>query len=142
MITSLVLVTLLYMTIAVIATGVLPLELVAGRNTGLCCQGDIPARALRLLCCWWRDDCVGDDTELDFRLVYKRLVHGHAGWLAAAFSRCQEQVWYTFILLTLFYIVGMLPIVTGMTLQYVTILGNAVGIIFGIIPVLGLVQPL
>ncbi len=40
------------------------------------------------------------------------------------------------ILLTLFYVVGMLPIVTGMTLQYVTILGNAVGIIFGIIPVL------
>ena len=32
----------------------------------------------------------------------------------------------------------MLPIVTGMTLQYVTILGNAVGIIFGIIPVLAL----
>ena len=61
----------------------------------------------------------------------------HDGWLPQSVA-VRNRFGTPFLLLTLFYVVGMLPIVTGMTLEYVTILGNAVGIIFGIIPVLAL----
>jgi APA family basic amino acid/polyamine antiporter len=37
-----------------------------------------------------------------------------------------------------FFLIGITPILTGMTLDYVAILGNAVGAIFGLFPVFAL----
>jgi len=43
-----------------------------------------------------------------------------------------------YIYLTVFFLIGITPILTGMSLGYVAILGNAVGAIFGLFPVFAL----
>ena len=59
------------------------------------------------------------------------------GWLPAFFGKENKKgskPW----LLGIYYVVGMIPIVTKMDLTYVSMLGNGVGMIFGIIPVISL----
>ena len=61
----------------------------------------------------------------------------HDGWLPMKLA-VTNRFGTPYLLLSIFFVVGMLPIITGTTLEYVTILGNAVGIVFGIIPALAL----
>lgn len=138
MITSLVLVTLLYMTIAVIATGVLPLELVAGETLAFVAREIFPPGLYVFFVVGGVMIALVTTLNSIFAWCTKGLFMAtQDGWLPHSVA-VRNKFGTPYILLTLFYIVGMMPIVTGMTLQYVTILGNAVGIIFGIIPVLAL----
>ena len=59
------------------------------------------------------------------------------GWLPEKLA-ATNRYGTPYIFLSVFYLVGVLPIISGMTMDYIAILGNAVGIIFGIIPVLAL----
>ena len=59
------------------------------------------------------------------------------GWLPISWAR-KNRFGTPYLLLTIFYLVGITPILTAMKLEYITILGNVVGIIFGIIPALAL----
>ena len=59
------------------------------------------------------------------------------GWLPAKLAAV-NRFGTPYIFLTVFFVVGVTPILTGMTLNYVAILGNAVGAIFGLFPVLSL----
>jgi APA family basic amino acid/polyamine antiporter len=138
MITSLVLVTLLYMTIGVIATGVLPLEQVKGQSLAFVAKEIFPPALYVFFVVGGVMIALLTTLNSIFAWCTKGLFMAtQDGWLPHSIA-IRNRFGTPFILLTLFYLVGMLPIVTGMTLQYVTILGNAVGIIFGIIPVLAL----
>ena len=59
------------------------------------------------------------------------------GWLPQRLA-ATNRFGTPWIYLSLFFIVGIVPILTGMSLDYVTILGNAVGAIFGLFPVFAL----
>jgi len=59
------------------------------------------------------------------------------GWLPEKLAAV-NRFGTPWIFLSLFYLVGIFPIISGMTMKYIAILGNSVGIIFGIIPVLAL----
>jgi APA family basic amino acid/polyamine antiporter len=59
------------------------------------------------------------------------------GWLPSGFA-VKNKYGTPYIYLTLFFIVGITPILTGLSLEYVSILGNAVGAIFGLFPVVAL----
>jgi APA family basic amino acid/polyamine antiporter len=59
------------------------------------------------------------------------------GWLPSKLAAV-NRFGTPYIFLTIFFVVGVTPILTGMTLNYVAILGNAVGAIFGLFPVLSL----
>jgi len=59
------------------------------------------------------------------------------GWLPARFA-VVNRYGIPYVFLTVFFLVGITPIVTGMSLSYVAILGNAVGAIFGLFPVFAL----
>ena len=138
MITSLVLVTLLYIAIAIIATGVLPLELVQGESLAFVAREIFPPGLYVFFVLGGVMIALLTTLNSIFAWCTKGLFMAtQDGWLPHSVA-VRNRFGTPFILLTLFYIVGMLPIVTGMTLQYVTVLGNAVGIIFGIIPVLAL----
>lgn len=138
MITSLVLVTLLYMTIGVIATGVLPLDQVRGESLAFVAKEIFPPALYIFFVVGGVMIALLTTLNSIFAWCTKGLFMAtQDGWLPHSIA-VRNRFGTPFILLTLFYIVGMLPIVTGMTLQYVTILGNAVGIIFGIIPVLAI----
>lgn len=138
MITSLVLVTLLYMAIGVIATGVLPLDQVKGESLAFVAKEIFPPALYVFFVVGGVMIALVTTLNSIFAWCTKGLFMAtQDGWLPHTIA-IRNRFGTPFILLTLFYLVGMLPIVTGMTLQYVTILGNAVGIIFGIIPVLAL----
>lgn len=138
MVTSLVLVTILYMTIAVIATGVLPLDMVKGESLAFVAKEVFPPALYVFFVVGGVMIALVTTLNSIFAWCTKGLFMAtQDGWLPQSVA-VRNKFGTPYILLTLFYVVGMLPIVTGMTLQYVTILGNAVGIIFGIIPVLAL----
>ena len=138
MITSLVLVTLLYIAIAIIATGVLPLELVQGESLAFVAREIFPPGLYVFFVLGGVMIALLTTLNSIFAWCTKGLYMAtQDGWLPHSVA-VRNKFGTPYILLTLFYIVGLMPIVTGMTLQYVTILGNAVGIIFGIIPVLAL----
>ncbi|MDH3768820.1 MAG: APC family permease, partial [Gammaproteobacteria bacterium] len=138
MITSLTLVTVLYMTIGIIATGVLPLDQVKGKSLAFVAKEIFPPAIYIFFVLGGVMIALLTTLNSIFAWCTKGLFMAtQDGWLPHSIA-IRNRFGTPFILLTLFYVVGMLPIVTGMTLQYVTILGNAVGIIFGIIPVLAL----
>lgn len=138
MLTSLALVTLLYMAIGVVATGVLPIAQVEGESLAFVAREIFPPALYVFFVAGGVMIALLTTLNAIFAWCTKGLFMAtEDGWLPESVA-VRNRFGTPFILLTLFYIVGMLPIVTGMTLQYVTILGNAVGIIFGIIPVLAL----
>ena len=138
MITSLTLVTVLYMTIGIIATGVLPLDQVKGKSLAFVAKEIFPPAIYIFFVLGGVMIALLTTLNSIFAWCTKGLFMAtQDGWLPHSIA-IRNRFGTPFILLTLFYVVGMLPIVTGMTLQYVTILGNAVGIIFCIIPVLAL----
>ncbi len=138
MVTSLVFVTILYMTIGVVATGVLPLYQVEGESLAVVAKHIFPPALYLFFMVGGVMIALVTTLNSIFAWCTKGLFMAtQDGWLPQGVA-VRNRFGTPFILLTLFYVVGMLPIITGMTLQYVTILGNAVGIIFGIIPVLAL----
>jgi APA family basic amino acid/polyamine antiporter len=138
MITSLALVTILYMAIGVVATGVLPLDQVKGESLAYVAKEIFPPALYVFFVVGGVMIALLTTLNSIFAWCTKGLYMAtQDGWLPQSVA-VRNRFGTPFVLLTLFYIVGMLPIVTGMTLEYVTILGNAVGIIFGIIPVLAL----
>ncbi len=138
MITSLALVTVLYMAIGIIATGVLPLDQVKGESLAFVAKEIFPPALYIFFVVGGVMIALVTTLNSIFAWCTKGLFMAtQDGWLPQSVA-VRNRFGTPFLLLTLFYVVGMLPIVTGMTLSYVTILGNAVGIIFGIIPVLAL----
>jgi APA family basic amino acid/polyamine antiporter len=138
MITSLALVTVLYMAIGFIATGVLPLHEVRGESLAFVAKEILPPALYVFFVVGGVMIALVTTLNSIFAWCTKGLFMAtQDGWLPQSVA-IRNRFGTPFLLLTVFYVVGMLPIVTGMTLQYVTILGNAVGIIFGIIPVLAL----
>ena len=138
MITSLVLVTVLYVAIALVATGVKPLEEAQGESLAFIAKAIFPPAIYVFFVAGGVMLALVTTLNSIFAWCTKGLyVATRDGWLPENIA-ITNSFGTAYLLLSIFYVVGMLPIVTGMTLEYVTIMGNAVGIIFGIIPVLAL----
>ncbi len=138
MIASLSIVTLLYIAIGIVATGVLPLEQVKGESLAFVAKEIFPPTLYIFFVVGGVMIALVTTLNSIFAWCTKGLFMAtQDGWLPSSVA-VRNRFGTPYLLLSVFYVVGMLPIVTGMTLQYVTILGNAVGIIFGIIPVLAL----
>ena len=138
MIASLSAVTLLYIAIGIVATGVLPLHQVEGESLAFVAREIFPPTLYAFFVVGGVMIALVTTLNSIFAWCTKGLYMATKdGWLPSSIA-VRNRFGTPYLLLSIFYIVGMLPIVTGMTLAYVTILGNAVGIIFGIIPVLAL----
>lgn len=135
---SLLIVLILYILIAIVATGVLPLEEIVGKNLAATAKiifsppvyiafiaGGIMislVTSLNAIFAW----CT--------RGIYMATADG---WLPPGLAAVNRYgIPYKY--LAVFFLVGITPILTGMTLDYVAILGNAVGAIFGLFPVFAL----
>lgn len=135
---SLLLVTCLYVGIAIVATGVLPLAEVEGKNLAAVAKvifsptvyiGFIAGGVMLSLV-----------TSLN--AIFAWCTRGLSmatkdGWLPEKLA-VTNRFGTPYIFLTLFFIVGITPIITGMTLDYVSILGNTFGAIFGLFPVVAI----
>lgn len=138
MFTSLAIVTVLYVAIAVVASGV---------DTGDQGQeGSLAVVAKQIFPTWLYLFFVAGGVMLAlvttlnsiFAWCTKGLYMAIGdGWLPQSMAKT-NRFGTPYILLSIFYVVGMFPLLSGMSLTYVNILGNNVGIIFGIIPVIAL----
>jgi APA family basic amino acid/polyamine antiporter len=135
---SLLFVSLLYILIAVVATGVLPLDQVAGRNLAATAKIIFsPGVYIAFIAGGIMISLVTSLNAIFAWCTRGLYMATEDGWLPARLA-VVNRFGTPYIFLTVFFAVGMLPIVTGMTLTYVAILGNAVGAIFGLFPVVAL----
>ena len=135
---SLLVVSLLYILIAVVATGVLPLDQVAGRNLAATAKIIFsPGVYIAFIAGGIMISLVTSLNAIFAWCTRGLYMATEDGWLPARLA-VVNRFGTPYIFLTVFFAVGMLPILTGMTLTYVAILGNAVGAIFGLFPVVAL----
>lgn len=138
MMTSILVVTVLYFGIGIVATGVLPLSQVEGKSLAFIAKEIFPPALYIFFIVGGIMLALISSLNAIFAWCTKGLFKAsHDGWFPRKFAVTNRHG-TPYIILTLFFIVGMLPILTGTTIEYVTILGNAVGIVFGIIPALAL----
>ena len=135
---SLGVVVVLYILIAVVATGVLPIVEIAGKNLAATAKSLFPPAVYVAF--------IGGGIMISLvtslNAIFGWCTRGlymatEDGWLPARLA-VVNQYGIPYIFLTVFFLVGITPIVTGMSLSYVAILGNAVGAIFGLFPVFAL----
>jgi len=135
---SLAIVVVLYIFIAVVATGVLPLEEIAGKN--LAATAKIIFSPTVYVAFIGGGIMISLVTSLN--AIFSWCTRGlymatEDGWLPPKLAAVNRHG-VPYIYLTVFFLIGITPILTGMTLDYVAILGNAVGAIFGLFPVFAL----
>jgi APA family basic amino acid/polyamine antiporter len=135
---SLVIVVVLYILIAIVATGVLPLEQIAGKN--------LAATAAIIFSPAVYVAFIGGGIMISLVTSLNAIF----GWCTRGLYMATEDGWLPpklavlnrhgipYIYLTVFFLIGITPILTGMSLGYVAVLGNAVGAIFGLFPVFAL----
>ena len=135
---SLAIVTLLYTLIALVATGVLPLEEIAGENLAATAKIIFSPGVYILFIAGGIMISLVTSLNAIFAWCTRGLYMAtEDGWLPPQLA-VLNRYGVPFIYLTVFFLVGMTPILTGMSLGYVAILGNAVGAIFGLFPVFAL----
>ena len=135
---SLTIVVALYILIAIVATGVLPLEQIAGKN--LAATAEIIFSPTVYVAFIGVGIMISLVTSLNaiFGWCTRGLYMATAdGWLPPRLAVLNRHG-IPYIYLTVFFLIGITPILTGMSLGYVAILGNAVGAIFGLFPVFAL----
>ena len=135
---SLLLVVVLYIGIAIVATGVLPLEEVLGKN--LAATAEVVFSPPVYIAFIGGGIMISLVTSLN--AIFAWCTRGlymatEDGWLPIKLA-AKNKYGTPHIYLTVFFIVGITPILTGLSLEYVSILGNAVGAIFGLFPVVAL----
>lgn len=135
---SLLVVSLMYILIAVVATGVLPLDQIAGKNLAATAKIIFsPGVYVAFIAGGIMISLVTSLNAIFAWCTRGLYMATEDGWLPSGFA-VVNRFGTPYIFLTVFLVVGILPILTGMTLTYVTILGNAVGAIFGLFPVFAL----
>jgi APA family basic amino acid/polyamine antiporter len=138
MMTCLAFVTVLYVGVAMVATGVLPLDAVKGKSLAFVAKEIFPHSFYLFFVIGGVMLALISSLNAIFSWCTKGLyIAAHDGWISEKLA-VTNRFGTPYILLSVFFVVGMIPIVTGTTLEYITVLGNAVGIVFGIIPALAL----
>ena len=138
MLTSLIMVTLLYIAISIVATGALNLEEVKGETLALVAESIFPPAVYIFFIAGGVMLALLTSLNSIFAWCTKGIYTATKdGWLPEKLA-VVNRFGTPWIFLSLFFLVGIFPIISGMTMKYIAILGNAVGIIFGIIPVVAL----
>jgi len=135
---SLLLVVILYIGIAIVATGVLPLEEIRGKN--LAATAEVVFSPAVYYAFIGGGIMISLVTSLN--AIFAWCTRGlymatEDGWLPIKLA-AKNKYGTPYIFLSLFFIVGITPILLDLSLSYVSILGNAVGAIFGLFPVFAL----
>jgi len=135
---SLAVVTVLYVGIGIVATGVLPLDQVVGKNLAATAKVIFSPPIYVAFIAGGVMLSLVTSLNAIFAWSTRGLSMATAdGWFPEKLA-AKNRFGTPWIFLTLFFLVGIVPILTGMSLSYVAILGNAVGAIFGLFPVFAL----
>lgn len=135
MIGSTLIVAVIYAFIGVVAVGVLPVEQVAGESLVQVAQAVLPTPLFIFFIVGGGMFAVASTLNATFTWCTKGLlIAAEEGWLpskAASISK-RGTPW---VLLTIFYLVGLVPIVTGLSLETISRLGNGLSLIYVMFPI-------
>lgn len=135
MIGSTVIVAVIYAFIGIVAVGVLPVDQVAGESLIQVAKAIFPTPVYVFFIVGGGMFAVASTLNATFTWCTKGLlIAAEEGWLprkAAAINR-KGTPW---VLLTVFYIVGAVPILMGLDLTTISLLGNGVSLIYVLFPI-------
>ena len=135
MIGSTVFVAVIYAFIGIVAVGVLPIDQVAGESLSLVAKEIFPAPLYVFFIVGGGMFAVMSTLNASFSWCTKGLlIAAEEGWLpkkAAYIGKRGTPV----VLLTIFYIVGAIPILTGLSVDVISRLGNGLSLIYVLFPI-------
>ena len=135
MIISTVFVAIIYAFIGVVAAGVLPIEEVAGESLVKVAQAIFPPALYAFFIIGGGMFAVGSTLNATFTWTTKGLlIAAEEGWLPKKATAINKRG-TPWVLLTVFYIVGAVPILTGVSLDTVALLGNGLSLIYVLFPI-------
>ncbi|MSS77872.1 amino acid permease [Anaerococcus sp. AGMB00486] len=137
MIISTVLVSIIYLCVGFVATGVLPIEEVAYKTLGNVANEIFTKPIYYFFMVGGAMFAVASSLNAVFAWAPKGLaVAVEDGWLPKILAKRNKKFNTPHFLLLIFYILGMIPIVTGGTLEIIAVLGNNIGLIFAAMPII------
>lgn len=135
MIGSTVFVSVIYAFIGIVAVGVLPIEQVAGESLSLVAKEIFPAPLYIFFIVGGGMFAVASTLNASFSWCTKGLlIAAEEGWLPKKAAHISKRGTPT-VLLTVFYIVGVIPILTGLSIDTISRLGNGLSLIYVLFPI-------
>ena len=137
MLISTIIVTIVYVLLALVATGVLPIDQVAFQTLGTVANEIFPKSIYYIFMIGGGMFALASSLNAVFSWAPRGLsVAIEDGWLPKGLGKTNARWGSPTYLLIIFYIMGMIPIITGTTLELVAVLGNNIGLIFASLPVI------
>ncbi|MBA2938305.1 amino acid permease [Paenibacillus sp. CGMCC 1.16610] len=134
-------VALLYIGIGIVATGVLPVSEVAGESLADVARTILPHPLFLFFIVGGAMFALASTLNVTFSWVTRgMLVACRDGWLPAAFGAVNRRFGTPHWLLTFYYLLGVIPIVTGVSLTTISQLGVGILLFSSIFPVLSALQ--
>ena len=131
----------LYAFMATIAVGVLPIETVANQPLTDVARAILPEPLFLFFMVGGAMFALATTLNATFSWVTKGLlVACEDGWLPKSLGKVNERFGTPHWLLTVFYIVGLIPIITGLSLGTISALGTGVFLLANIIPIVAAIQ--
>ncbi|EGY79915.1 APC family permease [Peptoniphilus indolicus] len=136
MIISTIIVSIIYLGVGFVATGVLPIEEVAFKTLGSVAKEIFSQPVYYFFMVGGAMFAVASSLNAVFAWAPKGLkVAIEDGWLPEFLATENKAFGTPHYLLLIFYILGMIPILTGGTLEIIAVLGNNIGLIFAALPI-------
>ncbi|MDD7305469.1 MAG: APC family permease [Peptoniphilaceae bacterium] len=136
MIISTLVVSLIYLGVGFVATGVLPIDKVAYKTLGSVAKEIFSQPVYYFFMIGGAMFAVASSLNAVFAWAPKGLkVAIEDGWLPKVLARENKKFGTPHFLILIFYIIGMIPILTGGTLEIIAVLGNNIGLIFAALPI-------
>lgn len=137
MIISTAIVAIIYLGVGFVASGVLPIDDVKFQTLDAVAKSIFPPAIYYFFIVGGAMFAVASSLNAIFAWAPKGLeVAIHDGWLPQGLAKTNKRFGTPHYLLIFFYVIGMLPILTGGTLEIIAVLGNNIGLIFAALPIL------
>lgn len=137
MISSTIIVAIVYFLMAIVAAGVLPVKDVAYKTLGSVAKQIFPTSVYIFFIVGGAIFALLSSLNAVFAWGTKGIKAAiEDGWFPKWLAVENKKYGTPHLLLGIFYVVGMLPILSGGTIEYIAIIGNNVGLIFAIFPVI------
>lgn len=129
-------VAVLYAFIGIVAVGVLPIEEVAGESLVKVAQAIFPAPIFVFFVVAGGMFAVATTLNGSFSWCTKGLlIAAEEGWLPKGAAAVNKRFGTPHVLLTVFYIIGAIPILTGLSTRTIAMLGNGLSLIYVMFPI-------
>lgn len=132
-----VLVGIIYALMAFVASGVLPVEQVAYKNLTEVAQTILPGPLFTFFIVGGAMFAIATTLNSTFSWVTKPILSCcEDGWLPAKLGEVNKKFGTPHYLLTIFYIIGIIPVITGISLTAVGTIGSGVALFMALIPII------